>query len=814
MFSAAVLFPAPAPLLRFLSLAGAARLRPPQPFPPPSSATRRAATADSGCRVLAMASSSSSAAGTPPPHRHINRLASEHSPYLLQHAHNPVDWYPWGEEAFKRARERDVPIFLSIGYSTCHWCHVMEVESFENEEVAKLLNDGFVSIKVDREERPDVDKVYMTYVQAMYGGGGWPLSVFLSPNLKPFMGGTYFPPDDKYGRPGFMTVLRKVRDAWETKKDMLEDGGSRAIEQISEALSTAAASRRLSEETLHSSLRNCYEELADSYDPEFGGFGSAPKFPRPVEIHLMLYWARKLEDIGKESEASKPENMASYTLRCMARGGIHDHVGGGFHRYSVDECWHVPHFEKMLYDQAQLANVYLDAFAITKDTFYSSMAQDILDYVRRDMTGPDGEIYSAEDADSAEYEGATRKREGAFYVWTSEEVDKTVGDVSDLFNDHYYVKDSGNCDLSRKSDPHNEFKGKNVLIEREDISSRASKMGMSVDEYAAILGTSRKKLFDARLTRPKPHLDDKVIVSWNGLAISSFARASKIINNEAIEAKFYFPVVGCNPSEYLEVAEKASAFIRTHLYDEHSHRLTHSFRNGPSKAPGFLDDYAFLIAGLLDLYEFGGAIKWLKWAVDLQATQDELFLDAIGGGYFNTPGEDPSVLLRVKEDYDGSEPSGNSVSAINLIRLSSMFSNGRSDDYHKKAEHLMAVFESRLREQSVAVPLMCCAADMLAVSSRKQVVIVGNKASPEFNGMVSTVYSSYDPNRRVIQIDPSKEEEMEFWQEGNLSIAAMARNSLLHQTTVAHVCENFVCRAPVTSLQALYTLLNKTPTGA
>ncbi|MQL79252.1 hypothetical protein Taro_011689 [Colocasia esculenta] len=627
-------------------------------------------------------------------------------------------------------------------------CHVMEVESFENEEVAEILNNWFVSIKVDREERPDVDKVYMTYVQAMYGGGGWPLSVFLSPSLKPFMGGTYFPPDDKYARP------------------------------------------------VH-----C-RDLSKSYDPKFGGFGSAPKFPRPVEIHLMLYQSWKLMENGNENEARNAVKMACYTLQYMARGGIHDHIGGGFHRYSVDECWHVPHFEKMLYDQAQLANVYLDAFLISKNTFYSSMARDILDYVCRDLIGPTGEIYSAEDADSAEYEGASRKKEGAFYVWTAEEIEETAGDSSHIFKDHYYVKSSGNCDLSRMSDPHDEFKGKNVLIERKDIPLQASKLGMSVDELAAILGASRQKLFNARSRRPKPHLDDKVIVSWNGLAISSFARASKILKAEVKETKFYVPVIGLNPNEYLKVAEKAAAFIRTHLYEEHTHRLIHSFRNGPSKAPGFLDDYAFLISGLLDLYEFGGTTHWLLW--------DELFLDTEGGGYFNTPGEDPSVLLRLKEDHDGAEPSGNSVSAINLIRLSSMFTDGRSASYKEQAAHLLAVFESRLKEQSLAVPLMCCAADMLAVPSRTQVVIVGDKTSSEFSDMVSSVYSSYNPNRTVIQIDPKNVEEMEFWENNNPNIANMAKNGPADKAAVAYVCENFVCRSPVTS-EGLHTLLNKTP---
>ncbi|CAA0828176.1 catalytics [Striga hermonthica] len=692
--------------------------------------------------------------GTP---THSNRLAAEHSPYLLQHAHNPVDWYPWGEEAFSEARKRDVPIFLSIGYSTCHWCHVMEVESFEDEEVAKLLNDWFVSIKVDREERPDVDKVYMTYVQALYGGGGWPLSVFLSPDLKPLMGGTYFPPDDKFGRPGFKTVLRRVKEAWDTKKDALVQSGTFAIEQLSEALSATASSNKVPQGLPQKALQKCTEQLADSYDSKYGGFGSAPKFPRPVEIQLMLYHSKKLNENRMMSEAKEDLNMVILTLQSMARGGIHDHIGGGFHRYSVDECWHVPHFEKMLYDQGQLVNVYLDVFAITKDVLYSSMARGILDYLRREMIGPSGEIFSAEDADSAEFEGASRKKEGAFYIWTSKEVDDILGENAMLFKEHYYVKPSGNCDLSRMSDPHNEFKGKNVLIERISTSAMASKLGMSVVEYLKILGICKQKLFDVRSKRPRPHLDDKVIVSWNGLAISSFARASQILNGEPEGTQFYFPVVGTHPKEYMEVAEKAAGFIRKNLYDEQTQKLKHSFRNGPSKAPGFLDDYAFLISAVLDLYEFGSSISWLSWAIELQHIQDELFLDKEGGGYFNTPGEDPSVLLRVKEDHDGAEPSGNSVSLINLVRLASLVSTG-SNHYRRNAELLLSVFEKRLNETAMAVPLMCCGADMLSIPSRKQVVLIGIKSCSLFESMLAAAHKSkkWTENRRRKATDLAK----------------------------------------------------------
>ncbi|OMO63751.1 hypothetical protein CCACVL1_22299 [Corchorus capsularis] len=732
--------------------------------------------------------------------KHTNRLAAEHSPYLLQHAHNPVTDFGHGFYG---------GLLFEVGYSTCHWCHVMEVESFENEEVAKLLNDWFVSIKVDREERPDVDKVYMTYVQALYGGGGWPLSVFLSPDLKPLMGGTYFPPEDKYGRPGFKTILRKVKDAWDNKRDMLVKSGTFAIEQLSEALAASARSNQLPDGLPQTALRLCAEQLSKSYDSRFGGFGSAPKFPRPVEIQLMLYHSKKLEESGKPGGAKESQKMVFFSLQCMARGGIHDHVGGGFHRYSVDECWHVPHFEKMLYDQGQLANVYLDAFSITRDVFYSFVSRDILDYLRRDMIGSEGEIFSAEDADSAEFEGATRKKEGAFYIWTSKEIDDILGEHASLFKEHYYVKPSGNCDLSRMSDPHNEFKGKNVLIERNDSSALASKLGMSIQEYLNILGKCRKKLFDVRSKRPRPHLDDKVIVSWNGLAISSFARASKILKDEAQGTAFNFPVVGCEPKEYLEVAEKAANFIRRHLYNEQTRRLQHSFRNGPSKAPGFLDDYAFLISGLLDLYECGGSTDWLLWATELQDMQDELFLDREGGAYFNTPGEDPSVLLRVKEDHDGAEPSGNSVSAINLVRLASMISGSKSDHYRQNAEHLLAVFESRLKEMAMAVPLMCCAADMVSVPSRKQVVLVGHKSSLEFEDMLTAAHASYDPNKTVIHIDTTNNAEMEFWEANNSKIALMARNNFAPDKVVALVCQNFTCSPPVSSPKSLEDLLAK-----
>lgn len=768
----------------------------------------------SGCRDrlgFAMAAAFDGGESSHEP-RFVNRLAKEHSPYLLQHAHNPVDWFPWGEEAFTKARTEDKPIFLSVGYSTCHWCHVMEVESFESEEVAKLLNDWFVSIKVDREERPDVDKVYMTYVQATQGGGGWPMSVFLTPELKPMVGGTYFPPDDKYGRPGFKSILRRVKEVWDTKKDALRQNGDLIVQQLAEATTASASSVELPLGLSQQTVELCTNQLAKGYDAKLGGFGGPPKFPRPVELYAIMRQYRRLHQKGKEMAASKTLEMALHTLRCMAKGGMHDHIGGGFHRYSVDEFWHVPHFEKMLYDQGLLVNAYLDALCITKNPTYAYVARDTLDYLKRDMLDPEGGIYSAEDADSLEKEGMTRKKEGAFYVWTSEEIEEILGkENAELFMKLYHVKHDGNCDLSRLSDPHGEFVGKNVLIERIEFEQLCASFKRSPEECATTLGSCRKELFDYRSKRPRPHLDDKVIVAWNGLAISAFARASRMLLAEPNGSFHHFPVVGSDLHEYLHIAERASSFIKEKLFDEETKHLKRSFRKGPSMAPGFLDDYALLIAGLLDLFEAGGQIKWLSWALQLQETQDTLFLDKAGGGYFSTPEGDPSILFRVKDDYDGAEPSPNSVSAINLVRLS-LFLHGNGSDYFRRtAEHLLAVFETRMKELSVAVPLMCCAADLLGVPSKRQIVIAGPKQSSEFQALLNTCHMLYDPDKVIIPIDPSDPDDDEFWQVHNPAVLAMARSGPIGNA-VAYVCQNFTCQAPVDNPTSLSELLQN-PSG-
>src|SRR5437773_10003106 len=529
-----------------------------------------------------LVTSDSFAEQTPARSEHTNRLAHEKSPYLLQHAHNPVDWYPWGEEAFGKARRENKPIFLSVGYSTCHWCHVMAHESFESEDVATIMNREFVNIKVDREERPDVDRVYMTFVQATTGGGGWPMSVWLTPDLKPFVGGTYFPPEDRYGQPGFKEVLERIATAWKENHDKIVEQGGQIVAALHDSQSRPAGENKIDPGILGAA----YQQLDRSYDPKEGGFGNAPKFPRPVTLNfLMRFYARDPKsDAGKHAL-----EMALFTLRKMAAGGMHDHIGGGFNRYSVDRYWHVPHFEKMLYDQAQLAIAYLDAFQITKDKQYESVARDILNYVAHDMTSKEGGFFSAEDADSPvvgiDDPGHKKTAEGAFYVWTKKEIDDALGDSAEVFDFHYGVQAHGNA--PEGSDPHDEFRGKNILIERHTIAETARHFKKSEAEIAKVLAQSRQKLFVIRAQRPRPHLDDKIIAAWNGLMISAFARAAQVLDDP----------------HYLEIAMRAARFLRTNLYDEKSKLLYRNYRGSRSGVEGFADDYAIVVQGLLDLYE-------------------------------------------------------------------------------------------------------------------------------------------------------------------------------------------------------------------
>jgi uncharacterized protein YyaL (SSP411 family) len=710
---------------------------------------------------------------------HTNRLAQEKSPYLLQHAHNPVDWYPWGEEAFARARRENKPIFLSVGYSTCHWCHVMAHESFENEDVAAVMNREFVNIKVDREERPDVDRVYMTFVQATTGGGGWPMSVWLTPGLKPFVGGTYFPPEERHGQPAFKSVLERIATAWKENHDKIVEQGGKIVEALRESQSATTAEGKIDAATLDAA----YRQLDRSYDPKEGGFGNAPKFPRPATLNFLTrFYAR-----APKGESGKHAlDMALFTLRKMATGGMHDHIGGGFHRYSVDRYWHVPHFEKMLYDQAQLAFAYLDAFQITRDRQYESVARDILDYVGRDMTAKEGGFFSAEDADSPVAAGADRghakTKEGAFYVWTKKEIDDALGDIAEIFAFHYGVQPHGNA--PEGSDPQDEFRGKNILIERHTIAETAKHFGKTEGEIRKLLAQGREKLFSIRARRPRPHLDDKIIAAWNGLMISAYARGAQVIDEP----------------RYLEIATRAAEFLKTNLYEEKSKLLYRNYRGSRSDIEGFADDYAFMIQGLLDLYEASFDVEWLKFAVELQETQDRFFFDEKNGGYFSTSGEDKSVFLRMKDDNDGAEPAASSVASLNLLRLAQFHDDKQRSE---RARKTIDAFTTTLSHFPSAMPQMLVALDS-ALSKPRQIVIAGKKDALETKALLRGAHRHFSPKTVVFLADGA--EGQKYLGEKNDAIRAM---SPINGKSAAYVCENFTCKAPVTDPAELAELLSK-----
>jgi uncharacterized protein len=709
---------------------------------------------------------------------HTNRLAHEKSPYLLQHAPNPVDWYPWGEEAFAEARRENKPIFLSVGYSTCHWCHVMAHESFENEEVAAIMNREFVNIKVDREERPDVDRVYMTFVQATTGGGGWPMSVWLTPDLKPFVGGTYFPPEDRYGQPGFKKVLERIATAWKENRDNIVEQGGKVVAALRESQERPAGESKIDAAILDAA----YRQIDRSYDPKEGGFGNAPKFPRPVTLNFLtrLYARDPKSESGKHAL-----EMALFTLRKMAASGMHDHIGGGFHRYSVDRYWHVPHFEKMLYDQAQLAVAYLDAFQITRDRQYEAVARDILDYVARDMTSKEGGFFSAEDADSPIVAGIgdpghSKTKEGVFYIWTKKEIDAVLGDAAEIFDFHYGVQAHGNA--PEGSDPHDEFRGKNILIERPTIVETAQRFKKSEEEIAKSLAQSRKKLFAVRAKRPRPHLDDKIIAAWNGLMISAYARAAQVLDD----------------ARYLEVAARAAKFLQANLYDSSAKILYRNYRGGRSDIEGFADDYAFVIQAVLDLYEASFDVEWPKFATELQETQDRLFFDEKNGGYFSTSGRDESVFLRMKDDNDGAEPAASSVAALNLLRLSQFRDDQRMAERGRKT---IDAFATTLSHFPSAMPQMLVALDY-SLSKPRQIVIAGKKEAPETKALLKEVHRHFLPNTILLLADGG--EGQKFLGDKNEAIRAM---SLVEGKPAAYVCENFTCKAPVTEPEALGELL-------
>ncbi len=720
-----------------------------------------------------------------------NALAHEKSPYLLQHADNPVAWLPWGEAAFAQARAEQKPIFLSIGYSTCHWCHVMAHESFENAEIAAILNEHFVSIKVDREERPDVDKVYMSYVQAMTGHGGWPLSAWLSPDLKPFHGGTYFPPEDRHGRTGFPSLLRAIANAWANDRDKLLAESTRVIASLTE-YHDARRGEAGAAPDLHDSggeaFEKGYQYFNENFDAANGGFGGAPKFPRASNLNFLL---RAAVIQGLETEPGREAvNMVATTLRKMAGGGLHDHVGGGFHRYSVDEAWFVPHFEKMLYDQAQIAVNALDTHLATGDERYAWIARDVFNYTLRDLAAPGGAFYSAEDADSLLAHGKPEHAEGAFYVWTPAEIAAALSaDDAALVCAHFGVTAEGN--VPAHLDPHHEFTGKSILMQQRSLAVTAQSLGLAPEVAAEKLGASLEILRAVRGKRPRPHLDDKVITAWNGLMISALSRAAVSSAGCLADVR----------AGYRAAAVRAAEFIERELYDAKRGVLYRNFRDGRGANEAFAEDYAYLIAGLLDLYEATFDARWLRWAEGLQQVMDALFWDAEHGGYFNSRADDASIVLRLKEDYDGAEPSPNSVAAANLLRFSALF---HDDAARERALGTIEALRAQWAKVPHALPELLCAIER-ALELPRQVVLAGDPAAEDFRALAAELQAKPGPRRAVLAA-PGGDEAGRWLATRAPWLADMKPTA--GGRARAFVCERFACQAPVATVEELRRVLS------
>ena len=682
----------------------------------------------------------------PPPR--TNRLAGEKSPYLLQHQHNPVDWYPWGPEAFAQARETNRPIFLSIGYSTCHWCHVMERESFENETIAAFLNAHFVSIKVDREERPDLDRLYMTYVQATTGQGGWPMTVFLTPNLRPFFGGTYFPPEDRHGLPGLANVLEQVQRLWEMRGEDVLQSADETLRRLRAAMDMPGAAHAA--ELSPRVLPDACARLKAAYDPRAGGFGRAPKFPQPSRLLFLLRH-------GMATGDREAVQMVFHTCMCMAAGGIHDQLGGGFARYATDTQWLVPHFEKMLYDNALLAQLYVEAFQAGGPPGFAAVARGILDYVRRDMTGPDGEFYSAEDADS---EG----REGRFYCWTRDELAALLTyEEFDVATRYFGVTRAGN--FVDHSDPA-PLPGQNVLSI------------VHPDANAALLTSAREKMLAARTLRPRPHRDDKVLASWNGLMLGALACAHAALGDPA----------------HLEAARRNLDFLRSRLWDPNARTLHHRWRDGARDDVQLLGAYACVLSGTVALYETALDPQVLAFGIELADAMIARFHDPVNGGFWQSPLDCPDLILRTKEESDGAEPSGNAMAVLALLRLAVIA--GR-DDYGQAAERAIRFHAQRLQESPEALPhLLLGASQWLATPTR--VVVAGDPASPAGRKLLRAAQADYRPSLAVL---------------GTASpVDAFARTlPATNGKPTAYVCVGTTCQPPTQDAAELRRLLATAP---
>jgi len=671
-----------------------------------------------------------------------NALIHEKSPYLRQHAHNPVDWLPWGEAAFEKARRQDKPIFLSIGYSTCHWCHVMAHESFEDQGVAELLNREFVPVKLDREERPDIDRIYMLFVQATTGSGGWPMSVWLTPELKPFFGGTYFPPDSRYGRPGFRQLLEHLANVWKTERAKVELSGNNVSEQLQSMAAPSLSSVEPDAELLHSAFRQ-FERM---YDKRHGGFGGAPKFPRPVVLNF-------LQRYGVQENNPEALAMVTHTLHAMAAGGMHDQLGGGFHRYSVDDHWFVPHFEKMLYDQAQLASAYLEAFQSTGDETLASVARDFFSYVLRDLTNPEGGFYSAEDADSPDPENPSHSGEGSFYIWRQREIEVVTGVDSALFCKHFGVEPEGNVEV----DPHAEFHGRNILFQAD--ASPAS---------PTIL-TAARKLLAVRNQRPRPHLDNKVLASWNGLQISALAKGYRVLGDP----------------QYLAAAHQAVKFVLAKMFEPASGQLLRRYCDGEAAVNAFLDDYAFISNALLDLFEVKPEAWLLKFAVDFAQRGLARFEDQDAGGFFGTETGASDVLLRIKDDYDGAEPSGNSVATDLLFRLAHLTGD---QDFQTRAARSLRAFAPKMKAQPTIAPLMLVALGR-SLHEAEQVILRVKEIDAESEELERGYTQKFSPSAVVLSISDQCAAELH-------DVAPFLASLERRGRITIYECRNFTCQLP------------------
>lgn len=694
-----------------------------------------------------------------------NKLISEKSPYLLQHAYNPVDWHPWNEDTFELAKKMNKPIFLSVGYSACYWCHVMEREVFENDEIAKLMNDYFVNVKVDREERPDVDRVYMTALQAMTGSGGWPMSMFLTPELKPFYGATYVPPKAKYGRAGFEDVIEQIHEVWIKKENEVIESSNKITDNLQNAIESKIIKENDSELN-KDILVNAFTTIQKIYDEEYGGFGSGNKFPRPVVFNFLLDYYYHTKDF-------KSLDMVTFSLKKMYEGGMYDHLAGGFHRYSVDNIWRVPHFEKMLYDQAQLITTYVNTYLVTKNKFFLFVAEDTAHYVLENLQNNDGGYFSAEDAESAPDAAEPKaKEEGAYYIWQKDEIEKILGkEEAKIFNFYYGIEQHGNT----INDPHEVFGTKNVLFILNDIFDTAKHFERTPEEIARIIDDSRTLLLKERVKRPKPGLDDKILTSWNGLMISALANIYKVTGNAL----------------YLESAVKAAGFIKNNLYKDKA--LLHRYRDGESRFEGTLEDYAYLISGLLDLYEAAFDFKNLEFAIELNDITVDKFYDNENGGFFDVGSEIKDVILKTKDTYDGAEPAGNSIQIMNMLRLGYMTDN---KDLIEKAEQSLKLFSYDINRLPFSSPQMLCALSFI-LNSPKEIIITGELKNEKTKELMNCVDQLFIPNK----VELHSTDEL-------AKISPFIKNLVSdNNESKVYVCENYQCNLPTDETEKLRELL-------